>query len=53
MLLALTDLTNMQQERSDRARAGLAHGDFKFTAAETGWLIANGDGKQYAVTLTT
>jgi len=52
-MLALADITQMQQERSDRARAGLAHGDFKFTAAETGWLISNGDGKQYAVTLTT
>jgi len=52
-MLASADLTHMQQERSDRARAGLAHGDFKFTAAETGWLIANGDGQQYAVTLTT
>jgi len=57
-MLAQADITQMQQDRSDRARAGLAHGDFKFTATETGWLIAaqqhiNGDGKQYAVTLTT
>jgi hypothetical protein len=48
-----TDLIQMQQERSDRARAGLAHGDFKFTATETGWTVVNGDGQSYAVTQTT
>ena len=52
-MLAQADITQMQQDRSDRARAGLAHGDFKFTTAETGWLVVNGDGKPYTVTLTT
>ena len=52
-MLAQADIAQMQQDRSDRARAGLAHGEFKFTTAETGWLVVNGDGKQYAVTLTT
>lgn len=52
-MLTSADLTQMQQERSDRARAGLARGDFKFTVAETGWTVVNGDGQPYAVTLTT
>ena len=38
-MLAQADITQMQQDRSDRARAGLAHGEFKFTTAETGWLV--------------
>ena len=52
-MLAQADITQMQQDRSDRARAGLAHGEFKFTTADTGWLVVNGDGKPYTVTLTT
>jgi hypothetical protein len=52
-MLANANLKQMQQERSDRARAGLAHGDFKFTATETGWSVVNGDGQPYTVTLTT
>jgi len=43
----------MQQERTDRARAGLAKGEFKFSIAGSGWLVVNGDGKQYSVSLTT
>jgi predicted nucleic acid-binding Zn finger protein len=43
----------MQQERTERARAGLAKGEFKFSSAGSGWQVINGDGKQYAVSLTT
>jgi len=43
----------MQQERTERARAGLAKGEFRFSSADSGWLVVNGDGKQYVVNLTT
>ena len=52
-MLSNQSLDQMQQERTERARAGLAKGEFKFSSAETGWLVVNGDGKQYAVSLTT
>jgi hypothetical protein len=43
----------MQHERTERARAGLAKGEFKFSLSGSGWMVVNGDGKQYAVSLTT
>ena len=46
-------LVQIQQERTERARAGLAKGEFKFSSADSGWQVVNGDGKQYAVSLTT
>jgi predicted nucleic acid-binding Zn finger protein len=47
------NLIQMQQERTARARAGLAKGEFKFSTSDSGWQVVNGDGKQYAVSLTT
>ena len=52
-MLSNQSLVQMQQERTERARAGLAKGEFKFSSADSGWLVVNGDGKQYAVSLTT
>lgn len=52
-MLSASVIAQMQQERTGRARAGLAKGEFKFSAAGQGWQVANGDGKQYSVTLTT
>jgi hypothetical protein len=52
-MLSNQSLVQMQQERTERARAGLAKGEFKFSSANSGWLVVNGDGKQYAVSLTT
>jgi single-strand DNA-binding protein len=46
-------IAQMQQERTERARAGLAKGEFKFSAAKQGWQVVNGDGNQFSVTLTT
>jgi len=51
-MLAPESVTQMQRERTDRARAGLANGDFKFSQSDNGWLIENRDGKQYSVTLS-
>ena len=45
-------IAQMQQERTGRARAGLARGEFKFSSDGQGWQVTNGDGKQYTVTLT-
>ena len=50
-MLAPESVTQMQRERTDRARAGLANGEFKFSQSDNGWLIENRDGKQYSVTL--
>ena len=52
-MLSETAITQMQQERTERARAGLAKGDFKFSAAGQGWRMVNGDGKEFSVSLTT
>ena len=52
-MLSNQSLVQMQQERTERARAGLAKGEFKFSSADSGWQVVNGDGKQYAVSLTT
>jgi len=52
-MLSNQSLVQIQQERTERARAGLAKGEFKFSSADSGWLVVNGDGKQYAVSLTT
>jgi single-strand DNA-binding protein len=52
-MLSPSVIAQMQQERTGRARAGLAKGEFKFSAAGQGWQVVNGDGKQYSVTLTT
>ena len=46
-------ITQMQQERTERARASLAKGEFKFSPAGNDWLVVNGDGKQYTVTFST
>ncbi len=51
-MLAPESVTQMQRERTDRARAGLANGEFKFSQSDNGWLIENRDGKQYSVTLS-
>ena len=42
----------LQQDRTDRARTALAAGEIKVTPAPTGWLVVNGDGKQYETTHT-
>jgi hypothetical protein len=47
------NLAQMQQERNARARAGLAKGEFKFSSSGSGWLVVNGHGKEYAVSLRT
>lgn len=47
------NLAQMQLERTERARAGLAKGEFKFSSSGSGWQVVNGDGKEYAVGLTT
>jgi len=52
-MLSNLSLVQMQQERTERARAGLAKGEFKFSSTDSGWQVVNGDGKQYAVCLTT
>ncbi len=52
-MLSSEVIAQMQQERTGRARAALAKGEFKFSATEQGWQVANGDGKQYSVTLAT
>lgn len=46
-------IAQMQQERTGRARAGLAKGEFKFSVAGQGWQVVNGEGKKYSVTLAT
>ena len=46
-------LFQMQRERTDRARAGLAKGEFKFSAAGPGWLVTNGSGREFSVTYTS
>ncbi len=51
-MLAPESVTQMQRERTDRARAGLANREFKFSQSDNGWLIENRDGKQYSVTLS-
>jgi len=51
-MLAPESIAQMQRERTDRARAGLANGEFKFSQSDNGWLIENRDGKQYSVTLS-
>jgi hypothetical protein len=45
-------IAQMQQERTERARASLAKGEFKFSPAGDNWLVVNGDGKQYTVSFT-
>lgn len=52
-MLSNENLAQMQRDRTERARAGLAKGEFKFSSFGSGWQVVNGDGKQYAVTLTT
>lgn len=52
-MLSNQNLVQMQQERTERARAGLAKGEFKFSSAGSDWRVVNGDGKQYTVSLTT
>ena len=52
-MLSNQSLVQMQQERTERARAGLTKGEFKFSSADSGWQVVNGDGKQYAVSLST
>ena len=52
-MLSNQSLVQLQQERTERARAGLAKGEIKFSSADSGWQVVNGDGKQYAVSLTT
>ena len=52
-MLSTQSLVQMQQERTERARAGLTKGEFKFSSADSGWQVVNGDGKQYAVSLST
>jgi single-strand DNA-binding protein len=52
-MLSQDVIAQMQQERTGRARASLAKGEFKFSAAGQGWQVVNGDGKEYSVTLTT
>ncbi len=52
-MLSNENLAQMQRDRTERARAGLAKGEFKFSSSGSGWQVVNGDGKQYAVTLTT
>jgi hypothetical protein len=47
------NFAQMQLERTERARAGLAKGEFKFSSSGSGWQVVNGDGKEYAVGLTT
>ena len=52
-MLSQDVIAQMQQERTGRARAGLAKGEFKFSTAGQGWQVVNGEGKQYSVTLAT
>ena len=52
-MLSNENLAQMQRDRTERARAGLAKGEFKFSSSGSGWQVVNREGKQYAVTLTT
>ncbi len=52
-MLSNENLAQMQRDRTERARAGLAKGEFKFSSLDSGWQVVNGDGKQYAVSRTT